>query len=184
MISLKSISLALTIIGVGALLSACGDELLLASFTSRVVQLEACRTVGSGAEGCSRNEVVAERQLDLVEVEPDVLWLYGVPRNGAADRSILGTRDTAGGFLFVDESTQRDGATGCAVTTRVELSLAFEQGRELDVGSDDCIALVGRSVDTVLSTAACDAVNLPAQPVRQIIRRRFEPIDPTSTCGE
>lgn len=168
-----------------SLSSACGgEELLSAAFTSRIVQLETCRAVGGGAEGCSRTEQFAERNLELVEVEPDVLWLYGVPRDGVADRAIIGTRDTQNGFLFVDERTQTDTATTCEVVTRVEISLQIEVGREADVGVDSCVALVGRSVDTISSSIGCDSTGVPAQAVVQTVRRRYEPIDAASTCGQ
>ena len=161
-----------------------GEERLAAAFTSRIVQLETCRTVGDGAEGCSRTEQFAERNLELVEVETDTFWLYGVPRDGVPDRAIIGTRDSAGGFLFVDERTQTNSTTTCAVVTRVEISLQIEEGREADVGIDPCIALVGRSVDTVSSSIGCDATGVPAQPVVQTVRRRYEPIDAASTCRD
>ncbi len=165
-------------------LAACGRELLTAPFTSRIVQLETCRTVGEGAEGCSRTEQFAERDLDLVEVEPDVLWLYGVSRDGVANRAIIGTRDTVGGFLFIDERTQTNTASTCTIVTRTELSLKIEPGREADVGSDPCIALVGRSVDTTASSSGCDSAGVPPQAIVQTVRRRYEALDAASTCGQ
>jgi hypothetical protein len=161
----------------------CGDELLTAQFTSQVVQLETCRAVGSGAEGCTRNEQFAERRLDLVEVKPDVFWLYGVVRDGVTDQALLGARDTAGGFYFVDERSTTNSETGCVQVVRVEVSLQVEEGRDDEVGSNPCVSLVGRSVDTTSLSAECDTTNLPAQPVVQTVRRRYEPLDASSTCG-
>jgi hypothetical protein len=166
-------------------LSGCGgDELLNAQFTSQIVQLETCRTVGTGEEGCTRNEQFAERRLDLVEVEADVFWLYGVVRDGATDRALLGARDTAGGFYFVDERTTTNSETGCVQVARIEVSLKVEDDRAADVGVDPCVSLVGRSIDTISLSAACDTTNLPAQPVVQTVRRRYEALDASSTCGE
>jgi hypothetical protein len=162
-------------------LSGCGDPPLVASFTSRIVQLETCRTVGEGSEGCVASEQIAERRLDIVEAEPGLFWLYGLPRDGVADRAMLGSRDNAGGFLFVDEREQQNTASGCVLTTRVTVSLAVEEGRAADVGANSCVALVGRSVDTVTSSAACDQ-NVPPQQVVQTIRRRFEALGPDTTC--
>lgn len=167
------------------MLAGCGgDPLLSAQFTSQIVQLETCRTVGTAAEGCTRNEQFAERRLDLVEVEPDVFWLYGVVRDGASDRALLGARDTAGGFYFVDERTTTNTDTGCVQVARIEVSLQVEEGRADDVGSDPCVSLVGRSVETISLNAACDTTNLPAQPIVQTVRRRYEALDAASTCGE
>ena len=162
----------------------CGDELLVATFTSRVVQLETCRSVGGSAEGCVADERITERQLDLVEVQPDVFWLYGVRRDGVENRAILGSRDNTGGFLFVDERAQEDSVQGCTLTTRLSLSLAVEEDRVADVGSDPCISLVGRAQETTTSSAGCDSVNVPPQEIVRIVRQRFEGLSPTSTCGE
>ncbi len=167
-----------------ALCGCGGEDLLRAQFTSQVVQLETCRTVGTGEEGCTRNEQFAERRLDLVEVEPDVLWLYGVVRDGATDRAVLGARDIAGGFYFVDERTTTNAETGCVQVARIEVSLQIEDGRDDDVGRDPCVSLVGRSVDTISLSAGCDTTNLPAQPVVQTVRRRYEALDASSTCAE
>lgn len=169
-------------LGVMACLGCGGDPLLVATYTSRIVQLDACRTVGEGTEGCVRREEFAERRLDLVEVEPNVLWLYGVPRDGVSDRAILGSRDAAGGFLFVDEKTQTNSASGCELVSRVSISVAIDPARADDSGVDPCVALVGRSVETTVASPACDT-NVPAQQVVQTVRRRYEPLGPDATCG-
>jgi hypothetical protein len=159
-----------------------GDPLLVATFTSRIVQLDTCRTVGEGSEGCVRREEIAERRLDLVEVEPGLFWLYGLPRDGVTDRAILGSRDSEGGFLFVDERTQTNSVTGCELVTRVSVNVLIDPERVADAGLDPCVALVGRSVETVVASPACDS-NVPAQQVVQTVRRRFEPVGVDSTCG-
>jgi len=176
MIRLLAILSAVIVAGCG------GDPPLVATFTSRIVQLDACRTVGEGTEGCVRREEIAERRLDLVEVEPGLFWLYGLPRDGVTDRAILGSRDSEGGFLFVDERTQANSVSGCELVTRVSVNVAIDPERAADVGVDPCVALVGRSVETVVASPACDT-NVPAQQVVQTVRRRFEPVGADSTCG-
>lgn len=174
---------ALAVVAFTGLLSSCGPEpLLVATFTSRIVQLDSCRIVGEGSEGCVRSEQIAERRLDLVEVEPGLFWLYGLPRDGVADRAILGSRDSAGGFLFVDERVQTNSVSGCELTTRTSVNLTIDPARVDDVGVDSCVSLLGRSVDTVVSSPACD-VNVPAQQVVQTVRRRFEALGLESLCG-
>ncbi len=166
-------------------LGACGsEELLNAQFTSQIVQLETCRTVGASEESCTRNEQFAERRLDLVEVETNVFWLYGALRDGAADRALLGARDTTGGFYFVDERTTTNAETGCVQVARIEVSLQVEEGRVADVGADPCVSLVGRSIDRISLSSECDTTNVPAQPVVQTVRRRYEALDAASSCGE
>lgn len=178
----RLVSLGLAPIVMGALAACGGEPLLIAAFTSRIVQLDACRIVGDGSEGCVRSEQIAERRLDLVEVEPGLFWLYGLPRDGVPDRAILGSRDSEGGYLFVDERIQENSVSGCSLTTRTSVNLAIDPERAADAGVDPCVALVGRSVDTVVASPACDT-NVPAQQVVQTVRRRFEPLGPESACG-
>lgn len=159
----------------------CADPPLVATFTSRIVQLESCRVVGDAPEGCSKDESVAEVRNDLVEADDDTFWLYGVDRGGV-DTALLGTRDTVDGFLFVDETTETDGTTGCVLKTTLQISVAVEEGREDDVGADDCVSLVGRELETTATSAECDATTVPPQPIERIVRRRWEPLDETSTC--
>jgi hypothetical protein len=165
------------------LCAGCGDELLLATFTSRVVQLDACRRVGEGSEGCVRAESLAERRLTIMETDPGAYWLYGVPRDGAPERAILGSNDSAGGFLFVDERVQSNSVTGCELITRSTLSLAIDPAAAGEaVGVDDCVGLLGRSVDTISQSAACD-VNVPPQAIVQTVRRRYELPGPDGLCA-
>jgi len=169
-------SLVLAALGAG-----CGDELLTATFTSRIVQLDSCRRVGEGSEGCVRAEQLAERRLTILETEPGVFWLYGLPRDGVPERAILGSNDSEGGFLFVDQRVQTNSVTRCELTTRTELSLAVDPTAVDRVGVDACVGLVGRSVDTTSSSADCDT-NVPPQAVVQTVRRRFEPPAPDGLC--
>lgn len=160
-----------------------GDEPLTATFTSRVVKLDSCRVVAGAEEGCEKEEEFAELQVDLVQVDENTWWLYGVPRSGVEDGAIAGTRDSEGGLLFVAESTQTNGASGCVLTQRTQLSLRVDPARRNDVG-DPCVALVGRQVDQTSSSAECDAVGVPPQAVVRVVRRRWEPLDAASTCGQ
>lgn len=170
-------------LGLLGLVAGCAADPLIATFTSRVVQLEVCKASGEGPEGCTRDEVIAEQRNDLVEAEADTFWLYGIPRGGVNDRAVLGSRDDVGGFLFVDETTQRDRTSGCVVKARLELSIAIPTDRIDDVGSDDCISLVGRQTDTTEATAECDQIGVPPQPSTRTVRRRWETLAPTTTCG-
>ncbi len=162
----------------------CAPEPIIGTFTSQVVQLETCRSVGDAPEGCARDEAIAALRVDIVEADENTFWLYGLTRGGVDDRAVLGTRDAQGGFLFVDESSQADRNTGCALTNTLELSLAVEPGRLKDVGNDDCIALVGRQIETTATTAQCDTASVPPQPVVRIVRERWEPLDETAVCAE
>jgi hypothetical protein len=168
---------------VGATGGCAAPEPLTATFTSRVVKLEACRVVGGADEGCEKDEEFAELRVDLVQVDDTTWWLYGVPRSGVDAGALLGSRDSEGGLLFVSESRQTNSASGCDLTVRTQLSLRIDPEREDDVG-DPCVALVGRQVDETSSSAACDAVGVPPQPIVRIVRRRWEPLPDSSTCGQ
>lgn len=171
------------VLAMGIVAGCGGDEPLTATFTSRVVQLDACRIVGGAQEGCEKDEEFAELRVDLVQVDDETSWLYGVPRAGVEDGALLGTRDSQGGFLFVAESTQTNSVSGCILTQRTQLSLSVDPERAGDVG-DPCVSLVGRQVDETSSSAECDDVGVPAQAVVRIVRRRWEPLDATSACGQ
>jgi hypothetical protein len=174
---------AVVVAGVLTTAAACGDPPLQGTFTSRVVQLDSCRVLGDADEGCEKDEQFAELRVDLVAVDDNTWWLYGVPRAGVAAGALLGTRDTADGMLFVDELEQRNAATGCVLRQRTELSLRVDPARVAEVG-DPCVALVGRQVDTTTSSAECDTGGVPPQAVRRIVRRRWEPLDVATTCGQ
>ena len=167
-----------------AAVAGCAEDPLIATFTSRIVQLETCRSTGDNPEGCSKDEQTAELRTDLVEADEDTFWLYGLPRGGVADRAILGSRDNVGGFLFVDVTTQTDSGSGCVLESRLELSVAIPVERAADVGVDDCVSLLGRQTETTTTTAECDQTSVPPQPITRIVRKRWENLSPVSTCGE
>jgi len=154
---------------------------LTATFTSRVVQLESCRVVVGGDEGCEKDEQFAELRVELVQVDYDSWWLHGVPLGGVDYTSLLGTRDTAGGLLFAVGSEQVNSASGCRLAVRTQLSLRVDPERVDDVG-DPCVSLVGRQVDETTASAECDEAGSPPQAVRRIVRRRWERLDDTSRC--
>jgi hypothetical protein len=153
----------------------CGQEPVDGTFTSRVVQHEACRVVGDRPETCTREEVLLDLRVRLVERDDKNVWLYGIPRGGVSDRAILGSRDTEGGFVFVDEVSQENQASRCVLTDRLELTLAIDPEADLQrVGTDPCIALVGRETATTTQTAGCDRVNNPPLEQTFAARRRWE----------
>ncbi len=167
-----------------AVVAGCGGQPpLTGTFTSRVVKLESCRVVEGGDEGCEKDEEFAELRVDLVQVDDNTWWLTGVPRAGVKDGAILGTRDSADGLLFVAQSTQTNSVSGCVLTQRTELSLRVDPERVDDVG-EPCVSLVGRQVDETSSSSGCDGLNEPPQAVVRIVRRRWEPLDGASTCGQ
>lgn len=157
-------------------LAGCGEALLVAPFTSRVVQREVCRVVEGRPEVCSVDERISELRVRLVEHGDGNVWLYGVSRRGASDRAILGTRDASGGFLFVDQLTQENTSSACVLVDRVEITLDIDPDASLeDVGISACIGLVGRETASVTSSAGCDLVNTPPLASTLIVRRRWEP---------
>lgn len=158
--------------------SGCGgDERLVATFTSRVVQLDSCRKVGDRPETCTESELFADVSVDLVEASDDTFWLYGVMRDGVNDRAILGSRDSVGGFLFVDERQRVNTETGCTLEQRVSISLRYPDGvTDNNAADDPCAGLVGRQLETSTSSAACDTVNVPALPVQEVSRKRWEAV--------
>lgn len=158
--------------------SGCGgDERLVATFTSRVVQLDSCRTVGDRPETCTESELFADLSVDLVEASDDTFWLYGVMRDGVNDRAILGSRDSAGGFLFVDERQRVNAENGCTLEQRLSISLRYPDGvTDNNAADDPCAGLVGRQLETSTSSAACDTVNVPALPVQEVSRKRWEAV--------
>lgn len=156
-------------------LSACGDEPLAAAFTSRVVQRDVCRVIGTRPEVCTREEATIDVRVRLVEREDERVWLYGIPRNGVSDRAILGTRDSRDGFLFVDEVIQENDGSGCVLTERIEISIAVEDAAPPEaIGTDPCVALVGRETETTVTSLECDGVNEPPLESTLTARRRWE----------
>lgn len=170
----------LTLIGLTSLLPllGCGEELFMGSFTSRVVQREVCRLVGNRPEVCAVDEKISELRLQLIERAGGHVWLYGLPRRGAPERALLGTRDAEGGFLFVDEITSADAASGCVVGDRLEIVVSIDpEAEDEDVGTSACVALVGRETASISSSAECDTVNTPPLPSTVVSRRRWEPAE-------
>ena len=156
-------------------LSGCGEERLLATFTSEVVQRRSCRVEGERAEVCERDEVTQRLTVTLVEEDADRVVLYGVPRDGAIDRAIIGTRDSLGGFLFEEKIENVNNASGCATTSEIQLSLEVDpDAPPADVGADICVPLVGRETRTTTISVECDDVNDPPVQVQRILRRRWE----------
>lgn len=163
-------------------LCACGDAPLHGTFTSRVVQFEVCTTLGDRPETCQRAETLLDLQVELRELEDESAWLTGVPRSGVSNRALLGTRDAEGGFLFVEELSRANSDTGCSVTERIELSLSIDpEADPATVGTDPCVALVGREYVVTTSSPGCDAVNEPPLEETRIARRRWQP---PPSCGE
>lgn len=156
------------------MLSACGSERLVAQFTSDVVQRRSCRVEGEREEVCERDELTQRLIVTLIEEGEDRIELYGVPRDGAFDRSIVGSRDNVGGFLFVEESGTVNSETGCTINNRIEISVAIEAGADSGVGVDVCTPLVGRETRSTTISAECDEVNEVQIPVQRILRRRWE----------
>lgn len=155
--------------------SGCGDEPLIAAFTSRVVQRDICRVFGTRPEACTREESTVDVRVRLVEREDERVWLYGIPRNGVSDRAILGTRDSEGGFLFVDETVQENDGSGCVLTDRIEISIAVEAGADPEaIGVDPCVSLVGRETEVTVTSLQCDSVNEPPLESTLTARRRWE----------
>jgi hypothetical protein len=164
-------------------LAGCGEEpRLYASFTSQIVQRESCRQVGDAGEGCTREDVLTRLRVHLVETTADTIWLYGLPRGGVDDRAILGTRSADGGFLFVEEAEQINAANGCVLTTRLQLALSIEPDDLEAVGVDACVPLVGRHTETNRTSAECDNVGVPPQPITRTARKRWERLPVTAAC--
>jgi hypothetical protein len=158
--------------------ASCGgdpDE-TIATFTSDVMQREICRVTGdSEREACTREIMTQRVRVTLLEDKQQRVWLTGLTRQSTPGRSLLGTRDQLGGYLFYDERVQTNANTGCVLTE--ELTLALQVDPEADaeaIGADDCIALVGRETRVTTTSPECDDVNDPAQQLQRIVRRRWE----------
>jgi hypothetical protein len=166
---------ALITCAAASVMGGCGDEQLNAAFTSRVVQREVCRVVGGRPEVCEREEATFDVKVQLVERDDDHAWLYGIPRGGVSDRAIFGTKDSRGGYLFVDEIVQENTASGCVLSERLEISIAVDEAAPAEsVGTDPCVALVGRETEVTFTSAGCDDVNVPPLDSTLIARRRWE----------
>jgi hypothetical protein len=161
--------------------SGCAPAPLNAAFTSRVLQREACRVLGDRPEVCTREEAATDIRVRLVERDDGLIWLHGVPRGSAGDRSLLGTRDDDGGFLFTDLIVQENDISSCALADRLEISIAIDPAADPAlIGDNACVALLGRETRVTTSSAGCDLVNNPPLASQLIQRRRWE-APPTCT---
>ena len=153
------------------------DDRLVATFTSDVVQRDTCRILGdSDRELCTRDESIQRLTVNLVEDEHDRVWISGIVLEGESDRRLLGTRDSEGGFLFVDETVETNTSTACTFTRTLLLSLKLEDGVTEEAAMGDvCSALVGRELRTFTTSLECDDVNDPPVEITRINRRRWEP---------
>jgi hypothetical protein len=167
------------LVACAATLASCGGEPeeTAAVFTSDVVQRETCRVTGDeGREVCTRENVTQRLRVTLVEDAFERVWLTGIQREGNPERTILGTRDALGGYLFEDVITQSNSESGCTRVDDLLISLRLEEDVDpARVGTDDCVALVGRETRTTTTSPECDDVNDPPQQVQRIVRRRWEP---------
>jgi hypothetical protein len=153
----------------------CGPEPLNASFTSRVVQRDVCRVVGARPEVCEREEASLDVKVQIVELEDNHVWLYGIPRNGASDRAIFGTKDSRGGYLFSDVIEQENSNSGCVLRNSLEISVVIDEAAPAEsIGVDPCIPLVGRETEVTFSSAGCDDINVPPLDSTLTARRRWE----------
>lgn len=167
------------------LLTACGGDPTetVATFTSDVVQRETCRVTGnSEREACTREVVTQRVRVTLLEDEEQRVWLTGLTRQSVPGRSLLGTKDQLGGYLFYDERIQTNAVNGCTLTEELVLSLHVDDEAEpADVGVDDCVALEGRENRYTTTSAECDDINDPPQQIQRIVRRRWERADGCSS---
>lgn len=158
-------------------LAGCGgEEPLIGNFTSHVVQYDICRVVnGADRESCTEDERRQTLQLHLIEDEEQRVWLTGVPRGDNLTKRLLGTRDSEGGFLFVDRLQTRNSESDCRFTETFELSIRVDPEAAAEtVGVDPCVALIGRETTTRRESAQCDTVNEEPEQVTRIVRKRWE----------
>lgn len=155
----------------------CGspEEAFVATFTSDVIQLNTCRSIDGSTETCVEDEFQKRYRVTLMEDEEQRVWISGIQRGDGSDRRMLGTRDSQGGFLFTEETTQKNLDSQCTLTTQVSISLAIdEDATEEQIGTDPCVALVGRETKKTITSTECDDINDPAQEITRINRRRWE----------
>jgi len=140
-------------------------------FVAQIIQHETCVKSGDRPIACTREERQEERRGVLVEVEDENVWLGDVTFGNNDAATLLGTRDAAGGFLFVAERARLDDLSGCALRTRTTLSLRIA---DHEAAGLTCKALVGRELIETRTTAACDAVHAPPEAAVRENRRRWE----------
>lgn len=150
---------------------ACGAEPVVQTFTSDIVQRRSCEQVGERSEVCVPNEFTQQVRVTLVEGEEERVTLSGVPLLGISDRTIYGTRDNLGGYLF--ESVQRsvNSTSGCEVIRTTTLSLVIGN---LDEDNAICTPLEGRETQVTEVSAECDDVRVEPLAEVRTLRRRWE----------
>lgn len=158
-----------------ALAGACGSPPLDAPFTSEIVQHDVCKVVGSRPQVCDKQETIDDVRVHVVETDDQNVWLIGIPRDGHSDRAILGSRDSTGGFLFTDETVTTNAASNCTLDDRLEIAIAVDTAADAKkIGSDPCIALLGRENEVTTSSPGCDAVNNPPAQIVTTANRRWQ----------
>jgi|GEM_PF-1045392 len=163
---------------VGALGTGCGGDgdRVVGEFTSSVVQRNSCKVTGDAPESCVRDDRESRLRVSLVEDEFDRVWISGIEVGGLPNGRVLGTRDINGDFLFYDFLQQENAESGCVLTQEITLSLGIDPLAAPDaIGTDPCVALIGRETRTTTTSLECDDVNDPPLQVQRIVRRRWEP---------
>lgn len=146
-------------------------------FTSDVVQRETCRSAGAGEpELCVREPTTMRVRVTLVEDEDGWVVLHGLPRDSGGQGSLFGTRDQSGGYLFFEERSQENTATGCVLREERTLALTPASVPEVaDERTSACAALIGRDTAITVASAACEPLVEPPVESHRIVRRRWEP---------
>jgi len=147
---------------------ACGAEPLVQTFTSDIVQRRSCEQVGDRSEVCVPNEFTQQVRVTLVEGEQERVTLSGVPLLGISDRTIYGSRDNLGGYLFENVQRSVNTTSGCEVIRTTTLSLV--------VGSEnaECTPLEGRETQVTEVSPECDDVRVEPLAEVRTLRRRWE----------
>ena len=163
-----------------ALSLGCGPDLLVGTFTSDVVQRRSCETIGERPESCTRNEITNQVRVSLIEGEDERVTLVGVPLLGLSDRTVHGTRDNQGGFLFENVQRSENTSSGCTVVRTTTFSLQIGKLPEGSTSDEVCVPLEGRETQVTEVSAECDDVR--AEPLAEVrtLRRRWER---SITCG-
>lgn len=173
--------LCLTAFGIAVGLG-CGPSTTYTNFTSTAVQFNDCKIVGNSPEVCTRNEVSGVMSLQLVENNDGVLLLHGYSSGDGVERQLVGSYDSEDGYLFVEKAQQVNSNTGCILDERLELSLHIDENAPASlIGTDACVALVGRETRTSITSEQCDTINTPPQKITRIVRRRWQA---DAECGQ
>jgi len=159
---------------------ACGAEPLVGTYTSDIVQRQSCETVGDRPESCTRNEATNQVRVTLREGDDQGVVLVGVPLLGLSDRSVYGSEDNQGGYLFENIQRSENSASGCTVVRTTTFSLTIGKLEEGSSQDDICIPLLGRETQVTEVSAECDDIR--PEPLAEVrtLRRRWER---SPTCG-